>query len=136
MGIDTRAFGSSVERPADTAAERGELRTIADNVLVNASNSSINFVHTNNSGTDQFLLFANASQEPRPGSPVATNLAYLVRVQSGVNNIQFKVTDSGRSLVQTVPSIRIRPGDDILVLIINETSSDRRVDFAVTFRQG
>jgi hypothetical protein len=136
MGIDTRAFGSSVERPSDTAAERGELRTIQEKVLVSGGGQVVKILHTNTSGTDQFLLFANVSQEPRSGSPVSDNLSYVVRILSDSGVTTFRVSESGRSLIETLPSLRIGPGGRIIRLIENQTSTGRLFRASVTFRQG
>jgi hypothetical protein len=135
MGIDTPAFSRGVERPSDTAAERGELRSVTDSVVVSAGSGSFSFPIRNTTDTAKFLVFVSVGQEVRSGQPIQDDVTYRVRVQDGVNDIRFFATDSGASLTQELTAVRIARGADVVVIVDNESSTTVFVNFGVTVRE-
>jgi hypothetical protein len=135
MGIDTPAFSRGVERPTDTAAERGELRTETDTEIVSAGGTRFALPIQNTTNTAKFLVFVSVAQEARAGQPVQDDVTLTVRVQDGVNDIRFFASSSGASLNQRLTAVRVPGGVNVAVIIFNKSNSTVRVNYGLTVRE-
>jgi hypothetical protein len=136
MGIDTPAFSSGVERPRDTAAQRDRNISKFNRQVLNSGDFNLTTIHTNTSGSDQFLLTVNAAQEPFTNQPRQQDVFYQFEIQDGVQDVRFRISDTGVSLVETLPPLRVPPGFDVLAVVRNGGSGSIKLRQAVTLRQG
>jgi hypothetical protein len=136
MGIDTPAFSDGVERPQDTAAERGTLFSVADTVFVQSGNLTFTTFHTNSSGFDQFIQFVSVSQQPDSSLPTQDNVSLEVRVRQLQGGFSFSVFSDGSPVNESVPSLTVNPQDTIQLSVDNGGSGQIRVETRVTLRQG
>jgi hypothetical protein len=138
MGIDTPAFSQGVERPQDTAGERGQFITVTDSIGVSSGSTVTQTVHTNTSDARQFVRFANlgnrvissntdtGDQEVRP----------LFTVQDPGGTVTFRVTGGSFPITQELPGVPVEVDGSIEVDIGNATSFSLFVDVAFLLRQG
>jgi hypothetical protein len=136
MGIDTPAFSRGVERPSDTAAERGRLFNVSANVFLSPSSTDVNTAHTNTTDSTQFLLLANVFQVTSATVSAQTPVELGFRVIERPSNERFVLTVSDETIVESLPQLPVRPGDDIDVTGTNESANNTLVAGNFSLRQG
>lgn len=135
MGIDTPAFASGVERPQDTAAERGQLFTTNFQLGVSAGGTQIGQFGTNTSGSAQFLQFVSVAQAFTATRPVQTDVGLKFSVLNSGGGPTFTVRDTGGALVTNPPAFAIEPGGELEVTVTNGGSSFVQVVANITIRE-
>jgi hypothetical protein len=136
MGIDAPAFGRSVDRPQDTAVEGNALLT-DDIVPTVSSGSSANVsIHTNSSGSQQFLLVVSVGELLTPSSTLSDDVTLSVSVLTASGSRTFQIRGNGSSLLQTLPSLVVEDGGEVVAEIRNSSSSNLTLEIDLTLRQG